>query len=333
MLFWTVVKVALKSLYANKLRTVLAMLGIIIGVAAVISMLAVGNWAQQQVLEQVSAIGTNLLMVRPGQRGSGGVLAGTYQNLTVKDAAALVEEVPGIKYVAPVLSGTAQLKYLNNNTRTIVTGTSVTYFPTRNYEVEKGRPFTEDEAEKSARVAVIGPVTAEKLFEGEDPLGKTVKFNGINFKIVGVLASRGDQGFFNFDDQAIVPYTTAMSQLFGQTYLREINIQAASEDIVPEVQLQATRILRRQHRLLPEQPNDFEIRSQAEALETVGRVGSIFTILLGSIAGISLLVGGIGIMNIMLVSVTERTREIGIRKAIGARTATSWASFCSRRSC
>ncbi len=319
MLFWTIVKVALKSLFANKLRTVLAMLGIIIGVAAVISMLAVGAWARNQVIDQISLMGKNLLLVRPAARGTGGVLSGTAQNLTVADAEAIVEHVRGVRYVAPVLSGTAQLKYMNKNTRTLVTGSSVTYFPSRSYEVEKGRPFSEHEAERSMRVAVLGPLTAEKLFDNDDPIGKTVKFNGINFRIVGVLKSKGDQGFFNFDDQAIIPYTTAMSQLFGQNHLREIDIQAEDDADVAQVQRATTAVLRRQHRILPEWPDDFEIRSQAEAIEAVGKAGMIFTVLLGSIASISLLVGGIGIMNIMLVTVTERTREIGVRKAIGAQ--------------
>jgi putative ABC transport system permease protein len=319
MLFWTIVKVALKSLLANKLRTVLAMLGIIIGVAAVISMLAVGTWAQGQVMNQISAMGTNLLLVRPGQRSTGGVFSGTAQNLTVADAEALVRNVPGIKYVTPVVSNMAQLKYLNSNTRTFVTGAAVPYFPSRNYKIGKGRIFTEDEAEKNGRVAVLGPVTAEKLFGEESGIGEIIKINGINFRVVGVLEPKGDQGFFNFDDQAIVPYTTAMTQLFGQKSLREIDVQTEDGVDVAQVQTAARKLLRKRHRILPEMPDDVEIRSQAEALETVGTAGAVFTVLLGSIAGISLLVGGIGIMNIMLVTVTERTREIGVRKAIGAQ--------------
>ncbi|MDX9973900.1 MAG: ABC transporter permease, partial [FCB group bacterium] len=190
MLFWTIVKVALKSLLANKLRTVLAMLGIIIGVAAVISMLAVGAWAQKQVMDQISMMGTNLLLVRPAQRSSGGVFSGTAQNLTVADAVALVRNVPGIKYVTPVVSSTAQLKYLNSNTRTFVTGAAVSYFPSRNYKIARGRAFSEDEAEKNGRVAVLGPATAEKLFGEESGIGEVIKINGINFRVVGVLEAK-----------------------------------------------------------------------------------------------------------------------------------------------
>ncbi|MDX9976050.1 MAG: ABC transporter permease, partial [FCB group bacterium] len=207
----------------------------------------------------------------------------------------------------------------NSNTRTFVTGAAVSYFPSRNYKIARGRAFSEDEAEKNGRVAVLGPATAEKLFGEESGIGEVIKINGINFRVVGVLEAKGDQGFFNFDDQALVPYTTAMSQLFGLKSLREIDIQTQDDADVEQVQAAARKLLRKQHRILPEAPDDFEIRSQAEALEAVGTAGTVFTVLLGSIAGISLLVGGIGIMNIMLVTVTERTREIGVRKAIGAQ--------------
>mgnify|MGYP001087921827 CR=1 FL=1 len=319
MLFWTIIKVALKTLLSNKLRSVLAMLGIIIGVGAVISMLALAAGARSQVMGRITAMGTNLLVVRPGQHRRGGVRSGSRQNLTLEDAEAIVNEVAGVAEVAPVVTGGAQLKYYNQNTSCNVVGTSITYFPIRSFEVEKGRCFTEVESEQMAKVAVIGPATAETLFGTADPLGETIKLKGINFRVVGVLKSKGDQGWFNPDDQALVPYSTAMKQLFGTDSLREVDISAEEGADLDEVAEATTALLRKRHRLTAGEEDDFHIRNQAEILEMASTVLRTFTILLGSIAGISLLVGGIGIMNVMLVTVAERTREIGVRKAIGAR--------------
>ncbi|MHC4913864.1 MAG: ABC transporter permease [Planctomycetota bacterium] len=319
MLFWTIVKVALKTLLANKLRSFLAMLGIIIGVGAVISMLALAAGARSQVMSRITSMGTNLLVIRPGQRRRRGVRSGSYQNLKLEDAEAIVREVPGVAEVAPVVMGGAQLKYYGRNTSCSVVGTSITYFPIRSFEVEKGRCFTEVESERLARVAVLGPATADALFGESDPLGEIFKLKGINFRVIGVLKSKGDQGWFNPDDQALVPYSTAMKQLFGTDHLREIDIRAEDGADLDAVVAGTTALLRRRHRLAPEEDDDFHIRNQAELLEMASTVLRTFTILLGSIAGISLLVGGIGIMNIMLVTVAERTREIGVRKAIGAR--------------
>ncbi len=321
MLFWTIIKVALKSLFASKLRSFLAMLGIIIGVAAVISMLALGSGAQAQVMERFSAMGSNLLIVRPGRRrGHGGARTGTYQNLTLEDAEAIVAEVPAVRQLSPVVRGGAQLKYFNENAPASIIGASITYFPIRNFEVERGRAFTEVEAERMARVAVLGPTTVENLFGEEgDPLGEIIKIKGINFRVIGVLKSKGDQGWYNPDDQAIIPYTTAMKQLLGTDRLREIDIQVVEGQDQTEAQEAVSKVLRRRHKIQPEADDDFSIFNQAELIQTVTDVTKTFTILLGSIAGISMLVGGIGIMNIMLVTVTERTREIGVRKAIGAK--------------
>lgn len=320
MLCWIIVKLALKSLWANKLRSFLAMLGIIIGVGAVISMLALGAGARNQVMERIAAMGTDILILRPGQRGSHrGVVSGSYQNLTIEDAEAILEKVPVIRQVAPVVRGSAQIKYFNKNTSSSIIGTAMTYLTIRNFTVEKGRGFTESEAERLAKVAVLGPVTAKNLFGDNDPLGEIIKIKGINFRVIGVLKSKGDQGWFNPDEQVLVPYSTAMKQLFGLDHLHEIDVQAISTDKLKEAQDAITSLLRARHRIPASVPDDFQIRNQAEMLSTATDFTKTFTILLGSIASISLLVGGIGIMNIMLVTVTERTREIGIRKAIGAK--------------
>ena len=324
MLFWVVIKVALKSLLANKLRSFLAMLGIIIGVGAVIAMLAIGEGAQKQVLDRWTAMGVNLLIVRPGQRGVGGVITGQQQTLTTDDAEAIVNAFPAVKSVAPVINGSAQVKYFNKNTRISVVGTAATYFPIRNFEIERGRLFSAQEAERLARVAVLGPVTVDNLFGGDDPLGQQVKVNGINFTVIGVFKSKGDQGWYNADDQAIIPYSTALKEIFGQTAvkahsIREMDIQAADDADLTRLQEDLTTLLRKRHRKQPADSDDFLIRNQAEILANASANTQTFKILLLSVASISLLVGGIGIMNIMLVTVTERTREIGVRKAIGAK--------------
>ena len=319
MLFWTIIKVALKSLYANKLRTFLAMLGIIIGVGSVISMLALGAGAQKQVMERIASMGTNLLIVHPAQRGLRGVMSDTSHRLKLEDAKAILEKVQGVFQVAPVVRGSSQVKYFNKNIQTSVIGSSMTYFPIRNYKIEKGRAFVEDEVDRMARVAVIGPTTAENLFGEKSPVGEKVKIKGINFSIVGVTKAKGSQGWRNPDDQVTVPYTTAMKQLFGLDHIQEIDIQAADNAVLGKVQEESKAVLRKQHSLVEDMPDDFHFHNQAEIVETASEVTRTFTFLLGGIACISLIVGGIGIMNIMLVTVTERTREIGVRKAIGAK--------------
>jgi len=326
MLFWTILKVGIKSLLANKLRSILAMLGIIIGVSAVIAMLAMGSGAQKQIMDRFTAMGTNLLTISPGQRGSHGVVSGTQQNLTLEDALAIVNEVKDVTMVAPGVQGSVQLKYLNKNTRTTVYGTAITYFAIRNMEIERGRSFSEGEVERTGRVAVIGPTAAKNVFGENDPLSETVKVNGINFKIIGITKAKGD-GWGSPDDRLIIPYTTAMQQIFGIDYLRGIDVQADAEAALDKVQADVTALLRKMHRLQPGIEDDFEIRNMAEIRDSANQVTSTFKYLLGGIAAISLLVGGIGIMNIMLVTVTERTREIGIRKAIGATEGNILAQF------
>jgi len=317
-MFKVTLKMALKSLLANKLRSFLAMLGIIIGVGAVISMLAIGAGAKRQIMNRISAMGTNILMVQPGQEGFHGVRS-DQDNLTLDDAEALMSSVPAIQQISPVVRGSTQLKYFNKNARVDVMGTAMTFASLRNYEVEKGRFFSDAEVSNMARVAVLGPTTADNLGFLDTDIGDLIKLKGISFRVIGILKEKGSQGFFNPDDVAIIPYTTAMKVVFGLDNLREIDIQAKANFDLTKVENDVATVLRKAHRLRPEQENNFHVRNQADIIETASEFNKTFTMLLGSIASISLLVGGIGIMNIMLVTVTERTREIGVRKAIGAK--------------
>jgi len=247
-------------------------------------------------------------------------MSGTYQNLKIEDAAAMLQ-LPNVSHVAPVVRGGVQVKYLNKNTSTSLLGTTPTYFTIRSFVVDRGRPISDADCDSASRVAVIGTATAKNLF-GEDyewGIGQTILVKGVAYRVIGMLQTKGDQGWFNPDNQIIIPFTTAMKRVLGVIYLNEINLRAVDEKKLDALQIQVTELLRKRHRLRPEQPNDFNVHNQAEVLSTANTILTAMSLLLGGIAGISLLVGGIGIMNIMLVSVAERTREIGIRKAIGAK--------------
>ena len=331
MLIGETVSVALGALRANKLRSLLTMLGIVIGVAAVIAVVALGTGAQSAVKDRISSLGTTLLTVMPGQqRGQGGVSFDQSMKLTMDDAAALEERAPSITAVQPEMTSRLQVQYLNQNTNTSIVGTTSNYLPVRKYELQAGRMFTTAEDMGRQRVAVLGPAVLEAfgINSPEAIVGENVRIRGIQFTVIGVLKSKGQaMPWGNPDDQVLVPITTGRFRLFGSDRLRSISVLAESEEKIPEAMADIQRVLRREHRLAQGRPDDFQIRSQADFLNTLGETTQVFTYLLSGIAAVSLLVGGIGIMNIMLVSVTERTREIGIRKALGATKANILLQF------
>ncbi|MCX6646577.1 MAG: ABC transporter permease [bacterium] len=301
------------------MRSLLAMLGIIIGIGAVISMLAIGAGAEQSIMSRISAMGTNLLSIRPSEEDFRGVSSGSAASLTLDDATAILNQVDSVEAISPEVRGDAQLKYLANNSESNVYGTATTWLSIRNYEVEHGRFFNETEAMSRMRVVVLGSETATNLGITEELIGSYIKLKGIQFKLIGLLKEKGGGGFGSSDDLAIIPYTTAMSTVFGMDSLSSISIRAADGSDIAKVQTDIENLLRTRHRIQPEDEDDFRVFNQAEILQTASESSKTFTVLLGAIASISLIVGGIGIMNIMLVTVTERTREIGIRKAIGAK--------------
>jgi putative ABC transport system permease protein len=320
------IRIALRSLSANKLRSSLTMLGIIIGVAAVIALMGIGRGAQSAIDSQIKSLGTNLLFISPGAVSSEGVrqAQGSAQTLTYEDALALndPQNLPAVAGVAPEVRTFGQVVYQGNNTNTQVVGVTPDYQTVRNYNVQEGEFVNQANITSRSLVAVIGANVASTLFTGgEDPVGQSVRINNVPFRVIGVLESKGGSGFGNQDDQIIVPLTTALSRLQrnrsgGGNVVSQISVQAADSKQMDAAIQQISEVLRQRHHIRFE--DDFTIRSQQDILASANQITGVMTLFLGGVAGISLLVGGIGIMNIMLVSVTERTREIGIRKAIGA---------------
>ncbi|MBI3398681.1 MAG: ABC transporter permease [Deltaproteobacteria bacterium] len=319
------VKIAVNALSINKMRSGLTMLGIIIGVAAVIAMISVGSGAREQVSKQIASIGSNLLMILPGAATSGGLRMGfgSTPTLTFDDAKAIGTEAPDVAYAAPLLPGTAQVVYGNQNWSTVITGTTPSFFDIRDWPVESGVAFTQRDVDGATKVALIGKTVKENLFGDEDPLGKIIRIKKIPFKVIGILSRKGQSPLGQDQDDSIyIPVTTAQKKLFGTTFpgmVRMITVKANSSSALKDAEKNITALLRQRHHIPAGREDDFSVRNLTEILAATEQAAKIMSILLGSIASVSLIVGGIGIMNIMLVSVTERTREIGIRMAVGAR--------------
>ncbi len=318
-------KVSFRSLRANKMRSILTMLGMIIGVAAVIIMVAIGAGANERIAAQIASVGSNLLLVLPGSTTSGGLRSGfgSTPTLTMDDSRAIVKELPAVAAASPSSRTSGPVVYGNQNWSTILQGVSPEYFAIRDWEVTEGRIFTSQEMEASVKVCLLGTTVAENLFGPETPVGKIVRIKRAPFTVVGVLAPKGQSpNGQDQDDVVILPVTTLTKKLSGSTHSRSIGViivQAVDGDSVKEAEREVTSLLRQRHRIGSGQDDDFSVRNLSEMLALAESATRIMSLLLGGIASVSLLVGGIGIMNIMLVSVTERTREIGIRMAVGAR--------------
>ena len=315
-------KIALRALANNKLRAFLTMLGIIIGVASVITMLAIGQGSKKSIQAQISEMGSNMIMIHPGADMRGGVRQdpSSMQTLKLTDYKSLRDETNFVSAVSPEVSSSGQLIAGNNNYPSSVSGVGIDYLEIRQLNVEEGEMFTEADIQVSAKVCVIGKTIVDNLFPNQDPIGKIIRFNQVPFRVVGVLKSKGYNSMgMDQDDVVLAPYSTVMKRLLAQTYLSGIFASALTEDMTDNATDEITEILRRNHKLKESDDDDFTIRSQQELSTMLNSTTDLMTTLLACIAGISLVVGGIGIMNIMYVSVTERTREIGLRMSVGAR--------------
>ncbi len=330
--FLMTIRIAFRALARNKARATLTMLGVIIGVAAVIAMVSIGQGAQASVNAQIESIGTNLLFVVAGAANTGGVRSGTAdlgrRTLTEDDVEAIKREVPTVAMVSPVVSSRAQIVFGNSNWNTSVQGVGDQFQEIRKWKIEDGVFISDSDVQTEARVIVLGQTVATNLFAGTDPVGQTVRVMNLPFRVIGVMSSKGqDAQGRDQDDITFAPYITVQKKLLAITYVQSAYVSAVTPEATHTAQTQITALLRQRHKLAPNEDDDFFVRNQADIAATADATNSIMTLLLGSIAGVSLLVGGIGIMNIMLVSVTERTREIGIRMAIGARSSAIRTQF------
>jgi putative ABC transport system permease protein len=316
-----IIRVSLRALRRNKLRSLLTILGIVIGVCAVITLVNVGNGAQISIENAISSLGTNLLIIFPGSITKAGIRVGygSVSTLTVEDAQAIQDECSAIHMVSPVVSEAAQVVFQNQNWRTTILGVNPEYQRIKNWSLESGEFFTPQDVKAATKVCLLGSTVFQQLFGGQDPVGQVIRVKRIPFKVVGVLTSKGQTTFGqDQDDVIITPYTTAQKRLSGINYVSMLMASAVSMDLMEEAQDQIRNLLRQRHNIKKVDDDDFTVRNLADLTSVFSIITRSLTILLGSIASISLIVGGIGIMNIMLVSVTERTKEIGIRMAVGA---------------
>lgn len=313
-------EIAMVSLWRNRMRSFLTILGIIIGVGAVIAIVGVGNGAKKQIEDRINSLGSNVIMIFPGQITQGGIRQrANVTNFTDRDMELIRRNSPATAAISPQVRTTAQAKSATLNWDTTIYGVSPDFFTIRNWPIEEGRLFTDQETAQSLPVCVIGQVVAENLFGAEDPVGQIIQINKAPFKILGVLSKKGGGGFGGDQDDAIIaPYTVVMRRIMGTTYFNQLLVSAVDPDKIAQASEEISASLRESHHLASWQEDDFNLRTQDELSQTAQQTSQVLILFLGSVAGISLLVGGIGVMNIMLVSVTERTREIGVRRAVGA---------------